>query len=139
MYNCSRVPQVYRITLGSADVQLMTASLKTSDTPRTPTATVIARRLSQYIIKSSITLKTLHLDFKILVTEDNTIRRKTLESFYITLHTIQPKINNKEEYMVIRRFLKFIYNVYSLATMYIVYFIHLNIVYVLRFCEHFKL
>ena len=43
------------------------------------------------------------LQFKILTTESNTIRRKILEAFII--NTIQPEINNKDECLIIRRFL----------------------------------
>ena len=43
------------------------------------------------------------LKFNILLSENNTIRRKILESFFI--NTIQPEINNKEECLVIKKFL----------------------------------
>ena len=43
------------------------------------------------------------LQFKILISENNTICRKILESFFI--NTLQPEINNKEECLVIKRFL----------------------------------
>ena len=43
------------------------------------------------------------LQFKILTSETNTFRRKILEAFFI--NTIQPEINNKDECVVIRRFL----------------------------------
>ena len=45
----------------------------------------------------------LQLKFNILLSENNTIRRKILESFFI--NTIQPEISNKEERLVIKRFL----------------------------------
>ena len=43
------------------------------------------------------------LQFKILTTESNTIRRKILEAFFINI--IQPELNNKDECLIIRRFL----------------------------------
>ena len=52
------------------------------------------------------------LQFKILLSENSTIRRKILESFFI--NTLQPEINNKEEMPGYQK-------IPSITTMYSVY------------------